>query len=267
MQASICQNCGTQMESGFRFCPNCGQTAETHRFTMPHFLHEAGHAFTHADKGIFFLIKELAIKPGIVLKEYIIEGKRKRYFNPFTFMLLMSGLLLFFTIVFKPYDTDTMGMTKADAKEYYAQLPQAQKIMERQKRFAVFMEQNTKIISLISVPMTAFIFWLFFRRKGLYYAEHLVAALFLTGFFTIFNTLMTPVMAMLKGSAVYLNVSLLPLVFQVIYFGWAYCPFLAAKSKVQKWKVYGVSLVNVLVWSLLWVLVGAVYMVVSFING
>lgn len=266
MQATACQNCDIQLETGYRFCPNCGQTSDTHRFTMGHFLHEAGHAFTHADKGIFFLIKELALKPGIVLKEYIVEGKRKRYFNPFTFMLLMSGLLLFFTAVFKPYDTETIGMTKEEAKQYYATIPKGQQLMERQKKFAVFMEKNTKLISLASVPLTAFIFWLAFRRKGLYYAEHLVVALFLTGFFTIFNILMTPVLTTLKGTVLYRNLSMLPLLFQFIYFGWAYIPLLSANGSVRKWKVYFISLVNVVVWFVLWVLVGMVYMVVGMIN-
>lgn len=266
MQTTVCQNCHTQLEAGYQFCPTCGQSSAIHRFTLGHFFHEAGHALTHADKGFFYLIKELAIKPGTVLKEYITEGKRKRYFNPFTFMLLMSGLLLFFTLVFKPYDTETAGMTKEEVKQYQAQVPQGQQIMERQKKFAAFMEKNTKLISLASVPLTAFIFWIFFRKKGLYYAEHLVAALFLTGFFTIFNILMTPILTMLKGSVLYRNLSLLPLLFQFIYFGWAYIPILSVSGAVRKWKVYFVSLVNVVVWFVLWLLAGMVYMVVGLIS-
>jgi len=128
------------------------------------------------------------------------------------------------------------------------------------------MEKNTKLISLASVPLTAFIFWIFFRKKGLYYAEHLVAALFLTGFFTIFNILMTPILTMLKGSVLYRNLSLLPLLFQFIYFGWAYIPILSVSGAVRKWKVYFVSLVNVVVWFVLWLLAGMVYMVVGLIS-
>jgi len=31
------------------------------------------------------LIRDLALRPGQVLREYIVEFKRAKYFNPFTF--------------------------------------------------------------------------------------------------------------------------------------------------------------------------------------
>ena len=92
--AVTCKNCETIFEGNF--CPNCSQKAGTHRFSVKHIVHEAFHAFTHTDKGIFFLIKEMLKRPGKVALEYN-GGRRKKYFNPFTFLLIMIALNIFFT--------------------------------------------------------------------------------------------------------------------------------------------------------------------------
>ena len=93
MSSPNCLNCEENLEVSAKFCPQCGQKTSTHRLTIAHILHDGLHALTHADKGIFHLLKDLAVKPGIVAREYI-AGKRKRYFNPFTFFLIMMGLFV-----------------------------------------------------------------------------------------------------------------------------------------------------------------------------
>src|SRR5687768_6081335 len=87
-----CKNCELPFEG--KYCPNCSQKADTHRFTLGHIGHEIFHAFTHADKGIIFLIKELLLRPGKVASEYA-AGKIKKYFSPLTFYLLISAFTLF----------------------------------------------------------------------------------------------------------------------------------------------------------------------------
>ena len=90
MQPANCLNCGSALEPAQRFCPQCGQNADTHRLNFKHIWHDLIHAFTHADKGIFSLIWQLVYRPGVVAREYV-EGKRKKYFNPFTFVILIVG--------------------------------------------------------------------------------------------------------------------------------------------------------------------------------
>ena len=84
MNNTNCFNCEASLEKGFEFCPQCGQPAHHHRLNLSHISHEVLHFFTHADKGIFYLVKELFIKPGVVTREYI-AGKRKKYFSPLSF--------------------------------------------------------------------------------------------------------------------------------------------------------------------------------------
>jgi hypothetical protein len=80
MSSPTCLNCEENLEISAKFCPQCGQKTDTHRLTIGHIVHDSVHAITHADKGIFHLLKDLAVRPGVVAREYI-GGKRKKYFK------------------------------------------------------------------------------------------------------------------------------------------------------------------------------------------
>ena len=82
MTALNCSNCATPLDPAFKHCPDCGQSTAIHRFNIKHLVHEFLHAFTHTDKGALILLRDLVVRPSTVLREYIVEGKRKKYFNP-----------------------------------------------------------------------------------------------------------------------------------------------------------------------------------------
>ncbi len=90
-----CLNCHQHYLESYKFCHTCGQKASVHRINT-HFLI---HAFTHADTGIFYLVKELALKPGVVVKEYVV-GARKKYYNPFNFFLITIAISAFLSAYF-----------------------------------------------------------------------------------------------------------------------------------------------------------------------
>jgi ribosomal protein L32 len=75
MSSNSCLNCEATLDFTARFCPNCGQKTNTHRLTLSHLFHDFFHALTYADKRILYLLRALALKPGIVAREYI-AGKK-----------------------------------------------------------------------------------------------------------------------------------------------------------------------------------------------
>src|SRR5450432_1859131 len=89
-----CKGCGTSLSTTYNFCPVCGEAAHLHRLDIKHILHEFVHAFVHADKGIFLLIKQLASEPGKSALSYV-NGSRKKIFNPVSFLLIAGGLTFF----------------------------------------------------------------------------------------------------------------------------------------------------------------------------
>ncbi len=59
---------------------------------------------THADKGLFQLLRDLVIKNGQVAREYV-DGKRKKYFSPLNFFLLVAAVFVFFFSLQSPPET------------------------------------------------------------------------------------------------------------------------------------------------------------------
>ncbi|GAB3927918.1 DUF3667 domain-containing protein [Larkinella terrae] len=252
-----CPNCSATLEGTDKFCPNCGQTTSIHRFNLPHIFHEIFHAFTHADKGVLLLLKELAIRPGIVAREYILEGKRKKYFNPFTFLLLMVGLTLLVNSVFHPYTDRTQNLVKrAEAKQYRSEEMRQRMIgyAERQQNMQTFIEKKNNLIIFLSIPLMAFIFWLFFLRSGVNYAEHLVAQVFFTGFYAlVVFVLLTPLLKTIPG---FWRIQLL---LHVVYLTIAYYRFLPGTRSFGLLKTLGASLLALMTWMVFSFGVGFLY--------
>ena len=89
-----CLNCGTEFEGNF--CPECGQSADTGRFTMRFIFENLVAAFTSKDGGLWFTLKNLFTRPGAMIIDNL-NGKRKRYFSPFPllFFALTVYILLY----------------------------------------------------------------------------------------------------------------------------------------------------------------------------
>lgn len=105
-----CLNCGTEFQGNF--CPECGQSAETGRFTMKFIVENLLAAFTSRDGGVWFTLKNLFTRPGEMIVE-ILKGKRRRYFTPFPMLFFaLTVYILLFTF------TGSRGDIKAMEKEY-----------------------------------------------------------------------------------------------------------------------------------------------------
>lgn len=142
------------------FCSNCGQKAETHRITFKHVIHELIHAFTHTDKGFFLLIKSLITKPGIVAKEYL-EGKRKKYFNPLSF-LVITAALHFLAVYHSGYFEGIINNGSPRMPVIW-------------KEALAISNGNLKMLDLfLLVPLIAVLSRVFFRRPRYNLSEHFV---------------------------------------------------------------------------------------------
>jgi hypothetical protein len=159
-----CKNCGTVFTD--TFCNHCGQKIH-HRFTIGHVWHETIHAVTHADKGFPYLMMQLFKRPGIVAREYIIDGKRKKYFNPLTYALIL-GSIAAFVAVNSNYMVKTMSTIGSTNPQISA---------SGMKKLNSLMGTFTKyynLLHIIQIPFFAAVSRLLYRRKNLFYAEHLM---------------------------------------------------------------------------------------------
>jgi hypothetical protein len=139
---------------------------------MAHLGHDILHAFTHADKGFLFMMLQLFRRPGIVAREYIIEGKRKKYFMPFQYILII-GTVAAFVVTNSHFIEQTTQALDGAAKYSDRQMAFMQKMNYYQSKYY-------NLMILAQLPFYALAAKLVFRRHKLNFAEHLTLQTFVT---------------------------------------------------------------------------------------
>lgn len=86
--AEICLNCTNPVTE--KFCGKCGHHQELKRINKSYALEELLNLIG-IEKGFFFTCKELLIRPGIAIQEYI-HKNRQKITKPVTFLVLTSVL-------------------------------------------------------------------------------------------------------------------------------------------------------------------------------
>jgi hypothetical protein len=168
-------NCGVRFAADQKFCGACGQRTNINpQLTMRDIGHDLVHAITHADHSVFALIRALLTRPGMVARDYA-EGRRKRHFGPFAFLLIMVGLasaVILLTGVewFSPFEHG-----------------HADEVLQR----------HVNLVILLQAPLLAGFCALLFHRERRSFADHLVLAAYATGFHALFLAVVeTPVLAL-----------------------------------------------------------------------
>ena len=64
-----CKNCGHNGNG--KFCAACGQKLHIERIKLSAVLHDVIHSYTHFDKGFLYTLKELAIHPGTLQRNFL----------------------------------------------------------------------------------------------------------------------------------------------------------------------------------------------------
>lgn len=98
---TYCKNCNSQLEPNQKYCPNCGQPIHLERIDKHYVYHEVFHLL-HFEKGFFYNIKELSLRPGKTIREFL-NDNRNKHMKPIAFLILTS---LFFTLVAHLFHAD-----------------------------------------------------------------------------------------------------------------------------------------------------------------
>lgn len=84
-----CLNCGTEFQG--KFCPECGQSADTGKYTPRFLIDNLMAALSGRDGSIWFSVKSLFTRPGTMMVDNL-NGKRKRYLSPFPMLFMVLTL-------------------------------------------------------------------------------------------------------------------------------------------------------------------------------
>jgi hypothetical protein len=87
-----CNSCNYELTG--KYCSNCGKPVATKRIDGHYIIHEIEHVL-HFEKGILLTIKELLIRPGQNVREFI-TADRSKLVKPILFIIITS---LIFTLI------------------------------------------------------------------------------------------------------------------------------------------------------------------------
>ena len=224
----ICKNCDHRFTGNF--CNHCGQATDTHRLTMHFIWHDLQHGLFHVDHGIFYTIKQLLIRPGQTIQEFI-EGKRIRYFKPATFVVVLATLygLLFHYFIHDVHEFESIH-AREDVLSAYGKVTQ-------------WITEHFAYATMLLIGSTTLSSFLLFKKQGYNLAEHLVLNTFYRGLALVINILLFPVLYIYNGTEIYILIAQL---IDLALMYWCYAQFFNRLSKIES---FGLTVLTYLMMS------------------
>ncbi len=172
----LCKNCGTEFEGNF--CPNCGQKSNSGRIVLRDSLKEIAEHWFGLDNPFFRTMRDLTIRPGRMLKEYI-GGKRKSYTQPFRyFIFILATYLIFRQLVgFDPIEAFSEMLGAREMPDPNAPSTKGSNYFSK--------HLNTFMI-IFAFTLSGFA-KLFNLRKQMYFIEYLTVSFFVIGHYIVFS--------------------------------------------------------------------------------
>lgn len=195
MMEKTCRNCANPLSGNF--CSNCGQSASIGRINLHSIIHEFLHGVLHVDKGIFYTMKELTLRPGVILRGYL-DGKRVRLFKPFSYLFILATVYILLMKFFE-LSIAKVSLVAVEAQDKGEELVKMTENLTN--RVFGFMNDHYAFLSLLILPIMAFCTYLFFRKMKFNYGEHLILNAYISGHVLLLNILLIPFAYFYPGSS------------------------------------------------------------------
>lgn len=204
-EIKTCKNCGRIVSS--KFCAECGQRTDTERFTARNIVHDFMHGFLHIDHILGRTIKALLTNPGETLRDYL-YGKRIRYANPFTMILVFGALT-------------SLLMRKVNMESLIVDL----NITAKQFVDAESWNFSVKHFSyrvILGIPVYALVSRIFYFKKPFNYTEHLIVNTFIRAVADVFIVVAAVILLLVQQDTAVLVVKLIVILVILLYYGWSF---------------------------------------------
>jgi len=207
-----CKNCDQEITG--KFCSNCGLAKEPQRIDRRYIVGEIS-SVLNFDKGIFYTIKELFIRPGETVKRYI-DGDRRRIVKPIIFLIICS---LIYTVgqQFLSYEAGYITFNIEDQKN----TPVMVKIFQ-------WFSMNFGYANILMAVFIALWIKLFFKKYDYNYYEIYILLCYILGSSVLIYTFLGIV-----DSVSHFQVLQIGLFIVTIYCSWAIAQFFDRKKKIN----------------------------------
>ncbi|HRW75901.1 MAG: DUF3667 domain-containing protein [Lewinellaceae bacterium] len=165
-----CTNCQFEFEG--KYCPECGQKADTRRITWAMVLQDLVSGITNVERGFWYNLKALTLRPGAEIESYL-QGRWKTFYHPLKYALVSITLM---TILANLY---FMTSDISAATEFAKETPVVSKGYQLGYDYGRFLKSNQKFLWIANILFFSFPFALFVRRYS--FAEWLTINAFILG--------------------------------------------------------------------------------------
>lgn len=207
-----CLNCHDHYTGNY--CPRCGQSANTDRFSMKVAAENFAEAYGMGERGMFRTILELILRPGYLILDYL-RGMRVSYYAPFKMFFLLFAISTLVThglnikgqalyddsetsvqnlekeIDEKSGSTEEQDVLEIEGETFkFSDRTKAivYKIFDRMERFE---KRFPSINTLILLMIVSGFLYLFFRHcpkiPDLRYPEFFMALLYIANMYTVYS--------------------------------------------------------------------------------
>ncbi len=173
-----CKNCNQTFEGNY--CNHCGQHADIKKINLRFLWYDLHSGLFNFDSGIFYSLKQLFIRPGHTIREFL-EGKRVHHFKPMSLVVILATAYSFVYHL--------LGMQFFEATTNST----SESINEGLQTISSFFENHYAITSLLNIPFYALATRVCFSKQNRSYAEHFVANTFITSQRLMLNIIVLPI--------------------------------------------------------------------------
>jgi len=193
-----CKNCGNHFEG--KYCNQCGEKVYSEKDKSVFHLFEEGlHFITHFEGTFFNTLKKIFTQPGQLSVDYC-NGKRKTYFKPLSFFLLLVVLYLLFP-VFEGLNMKLYYHTHHILYGNYARRMVIDIMTQKhladgqvEQLFHPVSEKVSKFLLVILLPLTALFFWLLTFKKRKYFFDQMVFSAEVNCMYLLWGFLLLPLL-------------------------------------------------------------------------
>lgn len=170
-----CVNCNQLLTETYNYCSNCGNKTKIHKITVKNVIKDFVNKFFSIDSKILITVLHLITQPEVVINSYL-RGNRVKYVPPINY-LIIGGLLggLFSYIMINGY-LGELDYSQFDIEANHdPNNPFAQDMPIVMQKMMQLMQQYYTPILFLTIPLIALLSkMVFYNRKGVNLAEHII---------------------------------------------------------------------------------------------
>jgi len=166
-----CKSCTSEINESTRYCSNCGSKIVHDRLSLKGTWEEFIGPFFSWDNNFWRTFIGLFTNPKDVLEAYI-NGARKKYFQPFSYIILFATIAVFF---YKFFPMDSLNDYSEGFNKGFNTSNSSVKAPEfDMKQYMNSFMNYYNFIVLMLLPIYALTSYIIYRKRGHNFFEHLV---------------------------------------------------------------------------------------------